>query len=145
VDIPALLEVVTEELALRNALPHPEFTPQAVALLGAQHWRGNVRELRNVIEQLLLRCDGSLIDDKAVALVLQESGLSQIAAPVNAPANSGSKASADALGLLRPLGEQVLELEARAIEAALQATAGNKLAASKLLGMSRAKLYQRLA
>jgi len=145
VDIPALLEVVTEELALRNALPHPEFTPQAVALLGAQHWRGNVRELRNVIEQLLLRCDGSLIDDKAVAMVLQESGLSQIAAPANAPANSGSKAPADALGLLRPLGEQVLELETRAIEAALQATAGNKLAASKLLGMSRAKLYQRLA
>ncbi len=144
-DIPALLEVVTEELALRNALPHPEFTPQAVALLGAQHWRGNVRELRNVIEQLLLRCDGSLIDDKAVALVLQESGLSQIAAPANASANGGSKAPADALGLLRPLGEQVLELETRAIEAALQATAGNKLAASKLLGMSRAKLYQRLA
>ena len=144
-DIPALLEVVTEELALRNGLPQPEFTPQAVALLGAQHWRGNVRELRNVIEQLLLRCDGGLIDDKAVALVLQESGLSQIAAPVKAPADSGSDRSADASDLLRPLGEQVLELETRAIEAALQATAGNKLAASKLLGMSRAKLYQRLA
>ena len=102
-------------------------------------------ELRNVLEQLLLRCDGSLIDDKAVALVLQESGLSQIAAPAHPPADSGSDRSADASDLLRPLGEQVLELETRAIEAALQATAGNKLAASKLLGMSRAKLYQRLA
>mgnify|MGYP002776208495 FL=1 len=144
VDIPALLEVVTEELALRNASPHPEFTPQAVALLSAQHWRGNVRELRNVIEQLLLRCDGGLIDDRAVAMVLQESGLSKIASPANVPADSRSNFSADASGLLRPLGEQVLELETRAIEAALQATAGNKLAASKLLGMSRAKLYQRL-
>jgi DNA-binding NtrC family response regulator len=144
-DIPALLEVVTEELALRNALPHPEFTPQAVALLSAQHWRGNVRELRNVIEQLLLRYDGSLIDDKAVALVLQESGLSKIAAPANLLTDSSSDRSADAADLLRPLGEQVRALEARAIEAALQATSGNKLAASKLLGMSRAKLYQRLA
>ncbi len=144
-DIPALLDVVTEELALRNGLPHPEFTPQAVALLSAQHWRGNVRELRNVLEQLLLRCDGSLIDDKAVALVLQESGLSQIAAPANLLTDSSSDLSADAADLLRPLGEQVRALEARAIEAALQATSGNKLAASKLLGMSRAKLYQRLA
>ena len=141
-DIPALLEVVTEELAMRNALPQPEFTTQAVALLSAQHWRGNVRELRNVLEQLLLRCDGSLIDDKAVALVLQESGLRQIAAPVNLPADSGAHRSADAPTLLRPLGEQVRELETRAIEAALQATSGNKLAAAKLLGMSRAKLYQ---
>jgi transcriptional regulator with PAS, ATPase and Fis domain len=144
-DIPALLDVVTEELALRNGLPHPEFTPQAVALLSAQHWRGNVRELRNVLEQLLLRCDGSLIDDKAVALVLQESGLSQIAAPANLLTDSSSDLSADAADLLRPLGEQVRALEARAIKAALQATSGNKLAASKLLGMSRAKLYQRLA
>lgn len=39
---------------------------------------------------------------------------------------------------------QVSELENQAIQAALQATGGNKLAASKLLGMSRAKLYQRL-
>lgn len=141
-DIPALLEVVTEELAMRNGLPQPEFTSQAVALLSAQHWRGNVRELRNVLEQLLLRCDGSLIDDKAVALVLQDSGLRQIAAPVNLPADSGAHRSADASTLLRPLGEQVRELETRAIEAALQATSGNKLAAAKLLGMSRAKLYQ---
>lgn len=141
-DIPALLEVVTEELAMRNGLPQPEFTSQAVALLSAQHWRGNVRELRNVLEQLLLRCDGSLIDDKAVALVLQDSGLRQIAAPVNLPADSGAHRSADAPTLLRPLGEQVRELQTRAIEAALLATSGNKLAAAKLLGMSRAKLYQ---
>jgi DNA-binding NtrC family response regulator len=45
---------------------------------------------------------------------------------------------------LRPLAEQVAELERRAIEAALLATKGNKLAAAKLLGISRAKLYERL-
>jgi DNA-binding NtrC family response regulator len=45
---------------------------------------------------------------------------------------------------LRPLAEQVAELEREAIEAALAATSGNKLAAAKLLGISRAKLYERL-
>jgi transcriptional regulator of acetoin/glycerol metabolism len=53
----------------------------------------------------------------------------------------GSPASPD---LLRPLSEQVADLERRAIAAAMAASNGNKLAASRLLGISRATLYQRL-
>lgn len=140
-DIPALLEVLTEELALRSSLPHPELTPRALALLSAQHWRGNVRELRNVIEQLLLRGDTGTIDDQAVALVLQDSGLSQIAPPA-AMASVRQEGLDDVSQWLRPLGQQVAELEKQAIQAALHATKGNKAAAAKLLGMSRAKLYQ---
>lgn len=143
-DIPAVLEVMTEELALRNGLPHPEFTAQALALLCAQHWRGNVRELRNVIEQLLLRGEGAVIDDEAVAVVLQASGLAQIEAPCAVSVSDRSVGPADQQALLRPLNQQVRELEAQAIQAALRATSGNKVAAAKLLGMSRAKLYQRL-
>jgi transcriptional regulator with PAS, ATPase and Fis domain len=143
-DIPAVLEVMTEELALRNGLPHPEFTPQALALLCAQHWRGNVRELRNVIEQLLLRGEGAVIDDEAVSVVLQASGLAHIEAPHAVSASERAVGVADQQALLRPLNQQVRELEAQAIQAALRATSGNKVAAAKLLDMSRAKLYQRL-
>lgn len=143
-DIPAVLEVMTEELALRNGLPHPEFTAQALALLCAQHWRGNVRELRNVIEQLLLRGEGAVIDDEAVAVVLQASGLAHIEAPHEVSVSERSVGAADPQALLRPLNQQVRELEAQAIQAALRATSGNKVAAAKLLDMSRAKLYQRL-
>jgi transcriptional regulator with PAS, ATPase and Fis domain len=143
-DIPAVLEVMTEELALRNGLPHPEFTPQALALLCAQHWRGNVRELRNVIEQLLLRGEGAVIDDEAAAVVLQASGLAHIEAPHAVSASERAVGVADQQALLRPLNQQVRELEAQAIQAALRATSGNKVAAAKLLDMSRAKLYQRL-
>jgi transcriptional regulator with PAS, ATPase and Fis domain len=143
-DIPAVLDVMTEELALRNGLPHPEFTAQALALLCAQHWRGNVRELRNVIEQLLLRGEGDVIDDEAVAVVLQASGLAHIEAPHAVSVSDRSVGPADQQALLRPLNQQVRELEAQAIQAALRATSGNKVAAAKLLDMSRAKLYQRL-
>jgi DNA-binding NtrC family response regulator len=38
----------------------------------------------------------------------------------------------------------VAELERQAIESAMAATSGNKVAAAKLLGISRAKLYERL-
>ena len=46
--------------------------------------------------------------------------------------------------LLRPLEMQIAELEARAITATLRACKGNKLAAAKQLGISRATLYARL-
>ena len=45
---------------------------------------------------------------------------------------------------LAPLAEQVARLERRAIAAALAATGGNKVAAARMLGISRAKLYERL-
>jgi DNA-binding NtrC family response regulator len=43
------------------------------------------------------------------------------------------------------LSQQVQALERQAVAAALKVTQGNKLAAAKLLGLSRAKLYQRLS
>jgi DNA-binding NtrC family response regulator len=46
--------------------------------------------------------------------------------------------------LLRPLAEQIAELERKALAAALRVTGGNKLAAAKLLRMSRASLYDKL-
>jgi DNA-binding NtrC family response regulator len=46
--------------------------------------------------------------------------------------------------LLRPLPEQIAQLEARAIAAALQAYGGNKAAVANALGISRATLYLRL-
>jgi len=45
---------------------------------------------------------------------------------------------------LRPLAEQVAELERKAIAATLKAHGGNKLATARQLGISRATLYGRL-
>jgi DNA-binding NtrC family response regulator len=46
---------------------------------------------------------------------------------------------------LRPLADQVAEVERAALAAALAATGGNRVAAARLLRMSRAALYERLA
>jgi transcriptional regulator with PAS, ATPase and Fis domain len=139
-DIPALVEVLAEDMALRSGTPPPELSAEAIALLSAQTWRGNIRELRNVLEQAAMRSDSQHIEVRHLEDVLRESGVKQIA-----PALVAAQASEQtAPHVLRPLGEQVAELERRAIEAALAATGGNKLAAAKLLGISRAKLYERL-
>jgi len=140
-DIPALVEVLCEDIAMRNGSAPPEIAPDALALLSAQTWRGNIRELRNVLEQTFMRSDAGRIDAAEFEQVLRESGIKQIA-----PALAREESSpADPRGsALRPLAEQVAELERRAIEAALAATGGNKVAAARMLGISRAKLYERL-
>ncbi|MDP9902495.1 sigma-54 interaction domain-containing protein [Variovorax ginsengisoli] len=141
-DIPALVEALGEDMAQRSGEAPPELMPDALALLAAQHWRGNTRELRNVLEQLAMRSDATRIDAAEVQRVLAETGLEQIAAPETA---APIEPSAGETRLLRPLAEQVAELERRAIAAAMATTGGNKLAAARLLGISRATLYDRMA
>jgi transcriptional regulator with PAS, ATPase and Fis domain len=138
-DIPALLEVLGEDMALRNGTRPPELSADATALLAAQAWRGNIRELRNVVEQAAMRSDSSRIEPAHLEQVLRESGVEQVA-----PAAAAAAPPVPSSNVLRPLAEQVAEIERAAIEAALAATSGNKVAAARLLGISRAKLYERM-
>jgi transcriptional regulator with PAS, ATPase and Fis domain len=126
-DIPALVEVLAEDMALRSGTPPPELSAEAIALLSAQTWRGNIRELRNVLEQAAMRSDSQHIEVRHLEDVLRESGVKQIA-----PALVAAQASEQtAPHVLRPLGEQVAELERRAIEAALAATGGRAATSSR--------------
>jgi transcriptional regulator with PAS, ATPase and Fis domain len=142
-DIPALVEVLGEDIALHSGAGQPELAPDALALLSAQVWRGNIRELRNVLEQAVMRGDSPYISRAQLAAVLREAGIEQIAAGALVMGD-GHEASQTTAQALRPLAEQVAELEQQAIAAALSATRGNKLAAARMLGISRATLYGRL-
>ena len=157
-DIAALLEALGEDVALRSGMSPPELSSDALALMEAQPWRGNIRELRNVLEQAAMRSDSPRIDVQQLQTVLRESGVQPIESMLAAPSATANSASAPdhahsattvadlegGSGLLRPLAEQVAELEQRAIQAALRANRGNKAAAAKMLGMARATLYARL-
>ncbi|MFI4927046.1 MAG: sigma-54 interaction domain-containing protein [Burkholderiales bacterium] len=139
-DIGPLAEVLIEDIAMRNGTAPFELDPAAVALLSSQRWRGNTRELRNVLEQAAMRSDSQQIDERVLEGVLRDAGIERLP-PAPPPQRAASAPSPDAL---RPLAEQVAEVERQAIQAALAATGGNKLAAARLLGISRAKLYERL-
>ena len=143
-DIAALVELLGDDMAA-GGTPLPELSADALALLGAQTWRGNVRELRNVLEQLALRSEGVMIDGQQVALLFREAG-------VTLPPGSEVEAGMAALAMpetpalaLRPLAQQVAELEQAAIAAVLKICAGNKVQAARQLGISRAKLYSRVS
>jgi transcriptional regulator with PAS, ATPase and Fis domain len=141
-DIPALAEVLVEDIAMRNGTAPFDLSPDAVAMLSAQNWRGNTRELRNVLEQAALRSESQHLGEKQLEEVLREAGIERMPP---APPLPLQPAAPTVVGhAQRPLAEQVAELERQAIQAALTATGGNKLAAARMLGISRAKLYERL-
>ncbi len=142
-------------MALRNGGPPPDLSEQALALLAAQPWAGNIRELRNVLEQAVLRCDASRLEAGDIAAVLREQGLSLqppadlaglraglVPRAVTGEENGEGEGGANPAP--RPLAERVATLEREAIAEALRHTGGNKLAAARLLGISRATLYERL-
>ncbi|MFT3819168.1 MAG: sigma 54-interacting transcriptional regulator [Rubrivivax sp.] len=155
-DLEALADALAEDIARRSGLPHKGLTPEALDLLAAQPWPGNIRELRNVLEQATLMTDelqlGAAHFESALRLAPGGAAAARPAAavaPGPRPAPPQAVAAAaptePAPVLLRPLQQQVDELECQAIAAALRATGGNRLAAARLLKMSRAALYDKLA
>ena len=143
-DIASLVEVVAEEIALGGG-SQPDLSADALELLAAQSWRGNFRELRNVIEQAMMRSESSRVDADLLRTVLQESGAMVTAPPAKADdARQGAAELRQAESAPLALAEQVLALERRCIAEALGRTGGNKHAAAQLLGISRATLYDRM-
>ncbi len=152
-DLEALVDVLAEDISRRSGLPHKPLAPEALELLAAQSWPGNIRQLRNVLEQATLMTDDVplLPAHFVAALVLAPAAESPPVAstaplPAVAPvAEADALAMAPTAATLRPLPEQVADLEQAAIAAALAATRGNKVAAARLLRISRAAFYDRLA
>jgi transcriptional regulator with PAS, ATPase and Fis domain len=141
-DIATLVEMLGEEIGLRSAT-QPELSADALDLLAAQPWRGNIRELRNVLEQAMMRSESSRIDAELLRQVLPEGGValpSPDAARWPVPASASQPDETAPL----PLARQVQALERQAIAEALARTRGNKFAAARLLGISRATLYDRI-
>lgn len=56
-DIPLLVDYFVEQICDETAMPRKTFSPEAVALLQQRSWKGNIRELRNVVERLLILGD----------------------------------------------------------------------------------------
>jgi len=149
-DLEALVEALADDISRRSGLPHKGLTPDALELLARHDWPGNIRELRNVLEQASLMTDdlqlgvahfgGKLPAPLFAGAADDGAAWTQPHAPI-APATTVPPDTPSFV----PLPQAIAELEAKAIRDALAATGGNKLAASRLLGISRATLYEKLA
>jgi DNA-binding NtrC family response regulator len=141
-DLEALVEALAEDISRRSGLPHKSLNADALELLARHDWPGNIRELRNVLEQATLMTDDPSLGPGHFGTLLHA-----VAPAVGGPQQRPAVPRAEAVEPQDwvPLPQAVAELEARSIRQALQRTAGNKLAAARLLGISRATLYQKLA
>ncbi|WP_022853836.1 sigma-54-dependent transcriptional regulator [Thermodesulfatator atlanticus] len=60
-DIPLLVEEFLEEFAKHSGLGRKKISEEALAALKQYHWPGNIRELRNLIERLVIMSRGNII------------------------------------------------------------------------------------
>jgi two-component system nitrogen regulation response regulator NtrX len=62
-DIPILAEKFMEEICQDSGINKKQFTPGAMEALKDLYWSGNIRELRNVVERLIILCDQKITDE----------------------------------------------------------------------------------
>ncbi len=108
----------------------PPISVDALAVIAAYRWPGNIRELQNALERALILADGAAIGIEHLPERLTATVATQrIVAP-------GRRATTESLDVSE--GERAL------IERALAEADGNKTRAAELLGMTRRRLYSRL-
>jgi two-component system, NtrC family, response regulator HydG len=124
-DLPLLVRSLLGRVAPSRGLV---VSPEGLTMLMRHPFRGNVRELRNVLERLSLLCDGEVIEAAHVTLALN-TGMPGLAPPDDAPGNRGGTLKAH---------EQQLLLET------LRTHTGTRAELATRLGLSERSLYRRL-
>ena len=110
-----------------------KITPSGLSALARYDCPGNVRELRNVLERALILSDSGRLTGDDFARIL--------------PFGAGAAAAASArpAGLVVPYAQAEAEFERRTLECALAAANGQISDAAKMLRISRATFYKKLA
>lgn len=65
-DIPLLVENFVERIAQDMGKAAPEFEPEAIEALQHYQWTGNIRELHNIVERLVILCGDTITKDDVV-------------------------------------------------------------------------------
>jgi len=125
-DIPVLVEHFSTQIAMQNSWKPKPFTREAIEELQRYPWPGNIRELRNLVERLLLLADRE-VDREAVRLSL--------------PLSSRPLPSAVWIGGL--LAERVEAFERETILSELKLHGYRMSETAKVLGLERSHLYKK--
>ncbi|HVY31206.1 MAG TPA: sigma-54 dependent transcriptional regulator [Polyangiaceae bacterium] len=131
-DLQLLAEHFVAQAAENNGRSGVALAPDALELLLAQSWPGNVRQLENFMERLVVLSDGPTLTRADVERELlrdtQQVRTARSSAPPSEPR----------------LEDHRREADRKAIAEALQRSSGNRSLAARMLGISRRTLYTKL-
>ena len=132
-DIPELIRDCVERIGAAQGLTRRAFAEDAIATLQVQSWPGNVRQLRNVVERILILAPGDPGQPITAALL---------------PPDAMSQAPTGGLGAERiialPLREARELFEREYLEAQIMRFGGNISRTAAFIGMERSALHRKL-
>ena len=131
-DIPLLLNHYLRRFAKENNLELPRLTPAAMAVLSHHPWPGNIRELRNAAENLVVLHAGR----EVAPADLDARYRTPSPTPPRTPTEGAESASPSSLD--RAANEKHL------LKEALARAGGNRTQAAELMGISRRTLHRKL-
>jgi two-component system nitrogen regulation response regulator NtrX len=132
-DIPELIRDCVERIGAAQGLPRRVFAEDAIATLQVQSWPGNVRQLRNVVERILILAPGDPSEPITAEML---------------PPDAMSQAPTGGLGAERiialPLREARELFEREYLEAQIMRFGGNISRTAAFIGMERSALHRKL-
>ena len=149
-DLPVLVEHFLDKHSRLNKRERPTVSPETMAILRDYRWRGNVRELENVVERALLLCDGKEIKPHNLLMhsqmgkqsINQDLARATTSQPTSESAEEIPESKDSALGI--EVGMSMKEAEKKLIFETLRETGGNRTKAAKILGISIRTLRNKL-
>ncbi len=132
-DITDLVEYFVEALAASQGLPKRRLGDDAIAVLQVNEWPGNVRQLRNNIERLLILATGDPTDPITAEMLPQE---------VSSGGGAGSLGAERIIAL--PLREAREVFEREYLAAQIMRFGGNISRTAAFIGMERSALHRKL-
>ncbi len=133
-DIPELVEFFIEQFSRQTGKPVKRLSEEALAMLQTREWPGNVRQLRNYVERLMILHGGDEVEEITPEML-----------PPDEAAGDGSGNGVDMERLLAlPLKEAREEFERHYLQAQLERFAGNISRTASAIGMERSALYRKL-
>ncbi|MEM7618877.1 MAG: sigma-54 dependent transcriptional regulator [Pseudomonadota bacterium] len=134
-DIPELISYFINQIASSSGLPPRTIGPDAIAILQSNDWPGNIRQLRNNIERLMILTEGDS-DTVITAEMLPEEVGSSV------PLSSNTASSERLMSL--PLREAREIFEREYLMAQINRFGGNISKTAEFVGMERSALHRKL-
>jgi transcriptional regulator with GAF, ATPase, and Fis domain len=135
-DFPALVAHFARQVAAQNGWKEKIFAPEAIAELRRYSWPGNLRELRNVVERLVLLAAADAVSGEDVRLVLPLFDDPMAGVSPQASANGGGKGAGT-------LAERSEAFEKEVLIAEIRGHNFHMTNVARALGLERSHLYKK--